>query len=398
MARRDAGEGAIYWNRSHNYWVGELIVGKNPETGRNIMRTCRSRLRGRAGEKVVEEKLREIREGVADEVRLAANDADPGTYTLWGCILDWHAFVPTTGKTSQQTADRLRDICKYWVHPDIQHPDGRRDEALLARLRSVGDMPLVQLDAVLLVEYMRTIAPFTSRLLMADILSTIRRSIRYHMQQRNPLVDRNVANDVDVPKPGRGPGEPTFLTKDQVELAIDAAEGTRMHALVMIGFMLGLRPGEIRALRWEAIDFGTGLVDIVSYARKTGDTGRMKTGLSRRSLKAPRRLLAALQAHQESFNGHEHVFTDEAGKQLTKDGLRWRVGQVFKAAGLPAHDPYTMRHTFASIADDQGIPHRKIADMMGHRDITTFQRVYRHKLRPEVTDTADLMDGIWGDE
>jgi site-specific recombinase XerD len=46
-----------------------------------------------------------------------------------------------------------------------------------------------------------------------------------------------------------------------------------------------------------------------------------------------------------SFNGHEYVFTDEAGKQLTKDGLAWRAGQVFKAAGLPAPDPHTMRHT-----------------------------------------------------
>jgi hypothetical protein len=34
-------------------------------------------------------------------------------------------------------------------------------------------------------------------------------------------------------------------------------------------------------------------------------------------------------------------------------------------------------------------------DMIGPRDVTTFQRVYRHKLRPEVTDTADLMDSIW---
>ena len=57
-----------------------------------------------------------------------------------------------------------------------------------------------------------------------------------------------------------------------------------------------------------------------------------------------------------------------------------------------------MRHTFASIADDQDVPHRKIADMMGHRDITTFQRVYRHKPRPVVTDTGDLMDRIWGED
>jgi integrase len=52
----------------------------------------------------------------------------------------------------------------------------------------------------------------------------------------------------------------------------------------------------------------------------------------------------------------------------------------------------------ASTADDQDVPHRKIADMMDHRDIRTFQRVYRHKLRPVVTDTADLMDRIWRED
>ena len=67
-------------------------------------------------------------------------------------------------------------------------------------------------------------------------------------------------------------------------------------------------------------------------------------------------------------------------------------------ARAPCPDPHTMRHTFASIADDHDVPHRKIADMIGHRDFTTFQRVYRHKLRPGVTDTGDLMDGIWGED
>jgi integrase len=52
----------------------------------------------------------------------------------------------------------------------------------------------------------------------------------------------------------------------------------------------------------------------------------------------------------------------------------------------------------ASTADDQDVPHRKIAEMMDHRDITTFQRVYRHKLRPVDTDAADLMDRIWGED
>jgi len=86
------------------------------------------------------------------------------------------------------------------------------------------------------------------------------------------------------------------------------------------------------------------------------------------------------------------------GKQLTKDGLAWRVERAFKAAGLPTYDAYTLRHTFASIMDDQSVPHRTIADMMGHQDITTFERVYRHRLRPVITDTGDAMDEVWGSD
>lgn len=39
-----------------------------------------------------------------------------------------------------------------------------------------------------------------------------------------------------------------------------------------------------------------------------------------------------------------------------------------------------------------------IADIMGHRDVTTFRRIYRHRLRPVITDPGDFMDGIWGDD
>ncbi len=44
----------------------------------------------------------------------------------------------------------------------------------------------------------------------------------------------------------------------------------------------------------------------------------------------------------------------EDGGQLTRDALRWQVTVVFREAGLDHKDPYVMRHTFASIADDRG--------------------------------------------
>ena len=90
-------------------------------------------------------------------------------------------------------------------------------------------------------------------------------------------------------------------------------------------------------------------------------------------------------------------FVREDGKQLDRDALSWRTGVVFRDAGFPHLEDFCfMRHTFASIMDHKGVEHRIIADMMGHKNVTTFQRIYRHRLNPVVTETATLMNDIWG--
>lgn len=95
---------------------------------------------------------------------------------------------------------------------------------------------------------------------------------------------------------------------------------------------------------------------------------------------------------------HPWVFVREDGKQLDRDALSWRTGVVFRDAGFPQlEDSCVMRHTFASIMDHKGVEHRIIADMMGHKNVPTFQRIYRHRLNLVVTETAALMNNIWGD-
>jgi hypothetical protein len=123
------------------------------------------------------------------------------------------------------------------------------------------------------------------------------------MNTERPLVDRNVAEDVDIPQAGRPSQDPTFLTAEQVEMCFKVTEGTRMHALLRVGFLLGLRPGEIRALKWDNIQFDkgpNGFLYVQAWARKTRD-GRTKTDLSYRGLPMPRPVHAALLAHREHW-------------------------------------------------------------------------------------------------
>ena len=68
------------------------------------------------------------------------------------------------------------------------------------------------------------------------------------------MVNRNVAEDVDRPQLKRDEIQP--LDREQTRRLLQAAEGDRLHALYVVAVTLGLRPGEMLALRWSDVDLG----------------------------------------------------------------------------------------------------------------------------------------------
>lgn len=381
MAKREAGTGGVYFNKTHKRWTGELILSVDPVTRKKTMKTFRADAPGDtpANKASVEAKMDAYLAGVAEEAERAAEETDPKNYTVWRCLLDWHAWVPTQAGTSQQTADKLLGQVRKWVKP------------------ALGDVPLPELDLEMLGDFFDEIAENLGAGSLRDIRNTLKRAIDYAMRSKRKtgFTGPNVINDVVLPQAGNLPRDKDFLTQDQVEKILASTEGTDIHALVMTGVMLGLRPGELRALKWDHVDLSRGVLNVLKWARKTGD-GKTKTSTSRRAIRLPQRLLAALTAHRESWGDNAYVFTQEGGKQLTKGGLRWRVGKVMREIELDIDDPYVMRHTFASIAYGNGVLARDIAKMMGHNNEETFKKVYAHWLDPEVTETAEVMDNLWG--
>ena len=171
---------------------------------------------------------------------------------------------------------------------------------------------------------------------LQDILGAIRRAINYARRQRK--IDRNEAEAVELPEAGVKPRDWDFLTQEQVETVLSSVEGTRMHALMVIGFECGLRPGELRALHWDDIDFRHQCLYVVRYLK-----GGVRS-TSRREVPLSDRGVAALREHKENdWGGGEVIFVREDGQPFDKDGLRWRVEVVFRDAGLGQLDVHCMR-------------------------------------------------------
>ena len=56
---------------------------------------------------------------------------------------------------------------------------------------------------------------------------------------------------------------------------------------------------------------------------------------------------------------------------------------------LPGVTPHTLRHSFASLADDLGYSEATIGAMLGHSKGTSTTRGYIHKLDPALIAAAD---------
>jgi integrase len=84
------------------------------------------------------------------------------------------------------------------------------------------------------------------------------------------------------------------------------------------------------------------------------------------------------------------------GTPLTANNAKRAFRIITKKAGL-GQDwvPREMRHTFVSVLSADGIPVESIALLVGHDRTATTESVYRHEIRPVLTQGAEVIDKIF---
>jgi integrase len=201
-----------------------------------------------------------------------------------------------------------------------------------------------------------------------------------------------------------------------------------MHAYVTLSLLAGLRTEEARALRWDHVvawvDDAAGWqpVTAAGFDRvRAGDDrfaiyvwraqrhgGDTKTDKSRRTLALPRRCVQALREHRKLqandrlragalWQDHGLVFSSTVGTPLSANNVIRAFRVITEKAGLGMDwAPREMRHTFVSVLSANGVPVESIALLAGHDRTTTTELVYRHEIRPALTQGAEVMDNIFG--
>ncbi|WP_432890557.1 tyrosine-type recombinase/integrase [Kribbella sp. CA-245084] len=91
------------------------------------------------------------------------------------------------------------------------------------------------------------------------------------------------------------------------------------------------------------------------------------------------------------------MFCTSIGTELDAANVRRAFRRVVALTpGLHAADwtPRELRHSFVSLLSAQGVSIEQISQLVGHKSTQVTETVYRHELRPVLTEGAEAMDEI----
>jgi integrase/recombinase XerD len=163
---------------------------------------------------------------------------------------------------------------------------------------------------------------------------------------------------------------PRFLTPEEVGAVLRAAEGSKRDQMLMKSmYFLGLRNSEAQKLLIEDIDVINRVVKIVKRKRNKD-----------RMVPIPPPFADELKEWMgERREGP--LFPGRDGKgQLSDRHIRRIVKEYAVKAGVRKPDevhPHTLRHSYATHLQDQGVPLNVIQQLLGHSRVETTT-IYLH--------------------
>jgi integrase len=164
---------------------------------------------------------------------------------------------------------------------------------------------------------------------------------------------------------------------------------TRDAIVVSLLAYSGIRPHELRALRWWAIQDH---ILSVPTGTKTEDRPVRLLSPLRQDLAEWRLLCGRPRDDQLVIPGERETDSTEDPRQWSAGGFTQWAGRVLRPAatklGRPDLTPYHLRHSFASLLAHEGRSAVYIAEQMGHGPDVSV-KVYQHVIR-ELEDAPSL--------
>lgn len=231
---------------------------------------------------------------------------------------------------------------------------------------------------------------------------------------KHGIVARNVCSGEGGERaPKSTKAEMEILKDDEVASVVEKLRGRAIFPKVVISLFMGLRRGEVLALRWSCINFATKTLSVREAVEETKGAGLRikppKTAAGVRDLVMPTVVIDALQEHwRETLELHLALGLGRpAGDALVFARLLdrgcqspnvytgdWRSAVL--ALKLPDVSLHALRHSHASMLISANVDIVEVSRRLGHADPSVTLRTYAHLYRRDDSRSADAINAMLG--
>lgn len=366
VKRRGNNEGTIY-QRQNGRWVAQVrIEGQRLGKSFSTQKECRS---------WIKDMQEQIENGLSvDGFKMTVHDL----FKMW--------LESIQGSVRPRTLDQYQGVVRNHLEPVLGE----------IKLRELQPYQIQQL-------YNSLLAEGKSNRTVQLVHSVIHRALV--VGQQLGLVGRNPASAVTPPKVPQK--EMQVLDDNQARQLLIAAQGDRYEAMYYLAITTGLRQGELLGLKWEDIDFSSGILQVKRQLQRVPGKGvrlsEPKTKAGRRQIQLGPESVNQLIIHRrrqdieregEEWEEHSLIFPSSVGTPTGQRNLHRFYKRLLKKAGLPDIRFHDLRHTAATLMLLNGIPLIVVSRRLGHSKPSVTLDIYGHYLPGMQAEAAVMMDEL----
>ena len=377
MAKKRAnGDGSIR-KRKDGRWEGRYVVGHDPITGKMISRNVLDKTQAEVKEK--------LRTAIENSKRL--DYTQTGKYTVGQWMDEWFEAYAKV-KVRPSSHQTYKGYIESHIKPNI------------------GDVPIEKLTSLQLQKFYRLLltegrvprieSEKQPKGLSAKTVRNINQVISSAMDMavRHKLILSNPTEGCELPKVEHR--EMKTLPAERLGAFLREAKESGVYELYYMDLATGLSRGELLGLKWEDVDLQNGVIHVRrQVARVDGEVKELplKTKNSYRNISISQDAVAML-TEMEAHRSSDYVFPSSTGGPISPDSVNNMLHRVLKRAGLPSIRFHDLRHTFATLALQNGVDIKTVSGMMGHFSAGFTLDTYAHVTTSAQKEAARTMGNV----
>ena len=379
MAKRRAnGEGNIR-KRKDGRWEGRYTAGHNSTTGKAIYKNVLGKTQAE-----VKEKLKK-----AIEETKGLDIAKAESYTVGQWMDVWYEYYAKI-KVRVSSHKTYEGYIKNHIKPNIGTIPLSKLTTLDLQMMYQKLLTGGRVDRLESQNQPKGLSAKTVR----NLNQIINSAMKLAMEQK--LIAHNPADGCALPRLEHK--EMKTLPAEQLAAFLNEAKKTGVYEMYYLDLATGMRRGELLGLKWEDIDFDHGVIHIrrqVARLNGTVQEAPLKTKNSYRNISIGADAVELLKQKKEQDKGKSvYVFPSPTGGPLAPDSVLHMLHRVLEQAGLPKIRFHDLRHTFATLALQNGVDIKTVSGMLGHFSAGFTLDTYAHVTTAAQREAANVMSSV----